>query len=57
LTKETRAKIWKLPRERCVELLERVGIQCYDSETTQTLREAVRVNVEDGTIEESYLED
>lgn len=41
----------KLSRQEIVELLESVGIACYDSENTEMLREALRVNVEDGTIE------
>jgi hypothetical protein len=48
--------IAKLSREQIVRLLEQVaGIQCYDGEGIVTLREALRVNVEDGTIDESYV--
>lgn len=39
-----------LSRERCVALLTEAGIQCYDHETIETLREAVEANVNDGTI-------
>jgi ribosome-binding factor A len=49
-------QIMSLSREGCVELLEHVGIQCYDSETVDMLREAVRVNVADGTIAPEELE-
>jgi len=41
-----------LSRREIVELLESVGIACYDHEDTETLREALRVNIEDGTIAE-----
>ena len=41
----------QLPRFRCVEMLESVGIQCYDDETTAELREAVSVNLADGTLD------
>lgn len=37
-------------RQEIVEMLENVGIACYDHEDTETLREALRVNIEDGTI-------
>ena len=40
----------KLSREQCVDLLEGAGIQCYDTETVEELREAVQSNIEDGTI-------
>ena len=50
-------QILSLSREKCVSLLESVGIQCYESEDTATLREAVRTNVEDGTIEAGALEE
>jgi len=39
-----------LDRAQCVELLENVSIQCYDSESVEELREAVEANVDDGTI-------
>jgi hypothetical protein len=44
------AFVAELPRERCIELLTAVGIQCYDTETDDVLREAVRANLEDETI-------
>ena len=45
----------KLLRETCVKLLEGVSIQCYDHESVEELQEAVKVNVEDGTIDERDL--
>lgn len=41
----------RVPRETLVRLLEDVaGCQCYDSDTTETLIQAVVVNVNDRTI-------
>lgn len=45
----------ELPKERCIELLTAAGIQCYDHETDDVLREAVRANLEDETISASDL--
>ncbi len=39
-----------LDREQLVELLEEACIQCYDHETDEVLREALKVSVLDGTI-------
>lgn len=50
LEREAREAVQDLERERCVELLTACGIQCRDDETVETLREAVRVNIVDGTI-------
>lgn len=47
--------ITTLAREACVSLLEGVSIACYDHETVDVLREAVRVNVADGTISRGAL--
>jgi len=44
-------KVSRLSRERCVALLEGVSIQCYDTESTEELREAVYVNVLDCNID------
>lgn len=44
------AAIEALDRAEIVALLESVSIQCYDHETTEELREALRVNIDDGTI-------
>lgn len=46
----------KLSREECVELLTSVDIQCYDHETLETLQEAVRVNLEDGTLDKDMVD-
>jgi hypothetical protein len=40
-----------LSRETCIRILEFVGIECFDDEDTETLRETVRVNCADGTID------
>ena len=39
-----------LPRERVVELLESISIQCYDTETVDVLREALNVAIRDGDL-------
>lgn len=49
-------KISRLPREKCVELLTDICIQCYDHETVEVLREAVQVNVNDGNIHRDRLD-
>lgn len=41
----------KLTRDQCVELLEGYGIECQDDEPVDVLREAIAVNVADGTID------
>lgn len=38
-------------------LEEQACIQCYDSETTEELRDALAINIADGTIELSALDD
>lgn len=43
-----------MEREDIVDILERHGFAVYDSESTQELREALLVNVDDDTI--SYME-
>jgi hypothetical protein len=51
-------------RERCnwlnrkdiIVLLESAGIACYDNETDDVLRDALIVNVEDGTIPQDALD-
>ncbi len=52
---EVRARVARLSRERVVALLTDASIQCYDHESDDELREALRVNVADGTISESDL--
>ena len=44
-----------LDRERIVELLERNGMACYDTESTDNLRETLRECVEDGDIAPNQL--
>ncbi len=39
-----------LSRERCVEILEGISIECNDDEDVTTLRDAVEANLEDGTL-------
>lgn len=43
--------ISSLSRETCIRILESVAIECFDDEATEDLREAVRVNCADGTID------
>lgn len=45
----------QLTREECVQLLEENGFQCHDTETVEVLREAIRVNVADNTIDDDRL--
>lgn len=53
--------IWRqlnwLSREQIVAILESYSFQCYDSESTDDLREALRQNIEDGTIDRAVLDD
>jgi hypothetical protein len=44
-----------LDREQIVKILENYGFACYDSESTDSLRDALRANIEDGTIDPSDL--
>ncbi len=46
-----------LSRERIVAILESYSFQCYDSESADDLREALRQNIEDGTIDRAVLDD
>lgn len=49
--------IHRLNRAQIENLLEEyAGIQCYDYETMEELREAVQANVEDETIEMAAIE-
>jgi len=45
-----------LDRKELVEILEQHGFACYDTESTDDLREALRANVLDGTIPRSVLD-
>ncbi len=40
-----------ISRQQIAEILEEHGFACYDSESTDKLREALRVNIEEGVIE------
>ncbi len=51
----TKKKVKRLSRKKCEELLTSVGIQCYDHESVEVLREAVFVNVMDDTIDFNSL--
>jgi len=52
----THTAINQLDREQIVKILEEYGFACYDSESTDELREALRSNIEDGTIDPSVLD-
>ena len=41
----------ELDRNECSEILESISIQVFDSETVETLREAIDANIIDGTID------
>jgi len=44
-----------LDHGQIVEILEKYGFACYSSETTDELRDTLRENVMDGTIDESEV--
>lgn len=48
-------RVFLLSRERVIKLLENVSIQCYDHETDNILKEALFVNIQNGTIDEDLL--
>ena len=52
----THTAINQLDREQIVKILEEYGFACYDSESTDELREALRSNIEAGTIDPSVLD-
>lgn len=57
MDEETKELIEEMERHQIVKLLEEVAcIQCYEHEETDELREALRVNVEDGTIHPEMLQ-
>jgi len=56
LSAKTMRRINWLGRNQIVELLESVCIACYDSESTDELREALQSNIEDGTIDPSLID-
>jgi len=55
MDRQTARLIDQLDRDQIVSLLESISIQCYDNESTETLREALIVNVEDGTLDPSQI--
>lgn len=50
MEQQTHTAINWLSRQEIINHLESVGIACFDTESTDDLREALRSNVEDGTI-------
>jgi hypothetical protein len=53
--KTTRNIIDRMHREDVIKTLESVSIQCYDEESTESLRDALFENVKDGTIHQTDL--
>jgi hypothetical protein len=45
-----------LSREKIIAILNDYGFQCYDRETTKELEDALRSNIQDGTIPESAVQ-
>ena len=56
MDQETHTRINWLDREDIVKILENYGFACYDSESTDALRDALRSNIADGTIDPSVLD-
>lgn len=52
----TRERLNWLDRSELERMLEDVGIACYEHETNAELREAIAVNIEDGTIPTEELD-
>jgi len=50
LTPAQHSKINKMSRQTIARILESYSVTVYDNEDTELLREALRVNTEDGTI-------
>lgn len=46
-----------LERSQITKILEDYGFACYDSESTEELRSALRENILDGTISKSVISD
>ncbi len=57
MTREVQETINRLSREQLVRVLEACGFQCYHFEDDALLREALRVNVEDGTISPEMVQE
>lgn len=56
ITNEISKAINWLDREKVVKILENYGFACYDSESDDDLRNALRENIADGTIDPSVLD-
>jgi hypothetical protein len=54
--RSTKERVNQLTRNAIEYILTEHGFQVYDDEPTEVLREALLVNVEDGTIPKSELE-
>ena len=44
-------------RDKIIEIMESYGFACHDSEDTDELRDALRQNIDDGTIPASVLDE
>jgi hypothetical protein len=49
-------QVTNLSRAQCEELLNSISIQCRDHETVEELVEAVRANLEDGTLTQANMD-
>ena len=56
MDQEIHTAINKLDRARIVKIHEDYGFACYDTESTDDLRESLRSNIEDGTIDPVVLD-
>lgn len=57
ITNEMSKAINNLSREQIVKIHEEYGFAAYDSESTEELRDSIRSNIADGTIDPSVLDD
>lgn len=46
----------RLERHHLVAFLEQAGIACFDNESDEVLREALKVNLEDGTVPKGWID-
>lgn len=56
ITNEVSKAINWLDRDQIVKILESYGFACYDKESTDDLRDELRNNIADGTIDPSVLD-
>lgn len=56
LSREQHKSLNWLSRAEIVAILENYGFQCYDHESDDDLKTALRTNIEDNTIPESVLD-